>query len=151
MVFKCEANQIESNQTFPTKGESPPLHAKACSPVLQDLFGSRLWVTVSDFLTQKCAVMRITIHASVVRFNMRPLHLAILNDQSISLAAVSTEDGSAVERQIQSPSKSESRISNEANLTLSAYSNAGGISTGTSAWRFMAFWLRDRTCEVPEP
>ena len=61
---------------------------------------------------------------------MRPFHLAIFNDQSISLAAVSTKDGSAVERQIQSPRKSKSGIGNEANLTVSAYSTVGGISPG---------------------
>jgi hypothetical protein len=65
---------------------------------------------------------------------MGAFHLAIFNDQSISLAAVSTKDGSTVERQIQSPRKSKSRISNEANLTLSAYSSAGGITTGPSVW-----------------
>lgn len=63
----------------------------------------------------------ITIHANVVRFNMCLFHLAIFNDQSISLAAVSTKNGSAIKGQIQSPRKGKSGVSNEANLALSVY------------------------------
>ena len=81
------------------------------------------------------AAMRTTVHADIVRLNMCLFHLAIFNDQSVSLTAVSTKYSSAVERQVQSPRKGKRGIGNEANLAVSVYWS-GGIGSGSSACRW---------------
>jgi hypothetical protein len=59
-----------------------------------------------------------TIQASVVRLDVSFLHFTVLNDQRISLGAVSTEDGGGVEVQIKSLGELDAGISKKANLTL---------------------------------
>ena len=67
---------------------------------------------------------------------MCPFHLAIFNDQGISLAAVSTKDGGAVERQIESPRKSKSGIGDEADLAALVHLSSRGIRSDSSACCF---------------
>jgi hypothetical protein len=59
-----------------------------------------------------------TIQASVVRLDVSFFDFAVLNDQRISLGAVSTEDGGGVEVEIKTPGELDAGISKKANLTL---------------------------------
>lgn len=58
----------------------------------------------------------ITIGSGVVRLDMGLLHLAILNDQGVSLAAHATKDGRGVEAQIQGASELACRVTQKSDL-----------------------------------
>lgn len=58
----------------------------------------------------------LTIDTSVVRLNVGALDLAVLNCQSITLAAVVPKDGSRIEGQVESFGKFAGGITEETNL-----------------------------------
>lgn len=74
-----------------------------------------------------------TIHPSVVRFDINLLHLTVLRDQRVALAALVTEDGGAIEGQIECLGELARGVAQEANLDqpehqylYSAYVQADG-------------------------
>jgi hypothetical protein len=56
------------------------------------------------------------IETGVVRFDMRSCDLAILDNQGISFRAISTEDGSSIEVEVESIGECKTWVGNESNL-----------------------------------
>lgn len=57
-----------------------------------------------------------TVEADVVGFHESLLDLSVLHEQGVTLAAVVTKDGAAVEAQVQSLGELAGRVTQEANL-----------------------------------
>jgi hypothetical protein len=57
-----------------------------------------------------------TIQSSVIRFDMSLLHGTVFNNQSIALGAVTTEDGCAIEIEVECFGEGYAGVSEEADL-----------------------------------
>jgi hypothetical protein len=65
----------------------------------------------------------LTIQAGVVRLHVCFLHCTVLNQQSISLRAIATEDGSSIEGEVKRFGEAEAWVAQEANLTMLVFRN----------------------------
>ena len=74
----------------------------------------RLWSDVSMEPGTKWE--RPTVETSVIRLDESLLDLSILNEQDVALAAVVTEDGAAVEAEVERLGELAGWVSQEANL-----------------------------------
>ena len=79
-----------------------------------------------DVAAQKCEVGQRTIEASVVGLNEGLGHFAVLDEESVALAAGVAKDGGTIEGEVKSRGKLAVRVGKEADARL-----AGGVQGGS--------------------
>ena len=84
----------------------------------EDFLGSRLCLACISHVSENIICEEHTVHTSVIRLDMSTLDFTILNHKSITLGAVLTKDGGAIEREVELFGEFTRWVSQEADACL---------------------------------